>query len=163
MAQSAALRLKVNGNDVKGESTVVSNDRADTIEVLQYEHAVKSAREAATGMVTGRRQHEPIFVLKRIDKSSPVLFKALCKNERIDGKFEFCRPDPAGGGTTQMFFTVEITNGNIASIKQILPDTLNPASGNSNAPLEEVTFVFQDIEMTYTDGGASHKDSWSGE
>jgi type VI secretion system secreted protein Hcp len=161
MAESAALWLKSNGNDVKGESTVTSNGRADTIEVLAYEQGVTSAREAATGTVTGRRQYTPIKILKRIDKASPLLLKSLTRNEKIDGVLKFYRPNPVGDGTTEQFFTVEINEGNIASIREHMENTLTPSAGNSNCPLEELTFVFRTIKWTYTNGGVTHEDKWA--
>lgn len=161
MAESGALWLKANGNDVKGESTVSSNGRADTIEVLAYDQGVMSAREAATGMVTGRRQFTPIKILKRIDKASPLILKALTKNEKIDGIFKFYRPNPAGDGTTEQFYTVEIKEGNVASVKEFVENTLNPQANNSNCPLEEVTFVFRTIKWTYMNGGITHEDKWA--
>jgi type VI secretion system secreted protein Hcp len=160
MAEAVALYLKANGNDIKGESTVSSLGRQDSIECVFYEQAVQSAREAATGMVTGRRQFTPIRILKRIDKSSPLILKALTKNEKIDATFKFFRPNPNGDGTTEQFYTVAIKDGNVASVKEFVPETLNPAASNSNAPLEEVSFVFREIVWTYTNGGITHEDKW---
>lgn len=37
---------------------------------------VKTAREAGSGMATGRRQYEPVVITRRIDKSSPLLLKS---------------------------------------------------------------------------------------
>jgi hypothetical protein len=37
---------------------------------------VKTAREAGSGMATGRRQYEPVVITKRIDKASPVIVKS---------------------------------------------------------------------------------------
>lgn len=39
------------------------------------EYRVLTAREAGSGMATGRRQYEPLVIRKRIDKSSPLLAK----------------------------------------------------------------------------------------
>src|SRR5678815_1860047 len=108
MAQSVHLFLKANGKDIKGESTQVSMGRADSIECVSFNSAVTSAREAASNLATGRRQHEPITIRKRIDKATPLLAKALVQNEVIEGVFKFYRPNPAGDGTTEQFFTVAI-------------------------------------------------------
>jgi type VI secretion system secreted protein Hcp len=111
-------------------------------------------------MATGRRQYEPLLVRKRIDKSSPLIMKALVENAKIDGTFKFFRPSPKGDGTTQQFYTVAIKDGRVASMKQIVPDTIVPAS-STEPPLEEVTFVFHTISWTFTDGGVSHEDTWA--
>jgi len=161
VAETVHLSLKANGADIKGESTQQSLDRKDTIECVYYEQKVLTAREAGSGMATGRRQYEPLVIRKRIDKSSPLLMKALVENQKIDGTFKFFRPNPKGDGTTQQFYTVEIKDGRVASIKQAVPDCIAPAS-STEPPLEEVAFVFSTIKWTITDGGVSHEDTWSG-
>jgi type VI secretion system secreted protein Hcp len=161
MAETVHLYLKANGADIKGESTQVSLGRQDSIECVYYEQKVITAREAGSGMATGRRQYEPLLVRKRIDKSSPLIMKALVENAKIDGTFKFFRPSPKGDGTTQQFYTVAIKDGRVASMKQTVPDTIVPVS-SADPPLEEITFVFHTISWTYTDGGVSHEDTWSG-
>jgi type VI secretion system secreted protein Hcp len=124
------------------------------------EQAVKTAREAGSGMATGRRQYEPLLIRKRIDKSTPLIAKALVQNEVIEGKFKFFRPNPTGDGTTEQFYTIEIKQGRIASQKQYVPDTIMPAT-STEPPMEEVTFVFHTISWTFTNGGLTHEDTWS--
>lgn len=159
MAETVHLYLKANGSDIAGESTQTSLGRENSIECLFFEDAVRTAREKGSGMATGRRTYEPIVLRKRIDKSSPLLAKALCNNEVIEGVFKFFRPNPTGDGTTQQFFTVAIGEGRIAGIKRTSPDTLDPASALA-PPMEEVSFVFHNITWTYTDGGIEHHDNW---
>jgi len=159
MAETVHLYLKANGTDIKGESTQTSLGRADSIECVYYQQAVKTAREAGSGMATGRRQYEPLLVRKRIDKSSPLLAKSMVENTKIDATFKFFRPNPTGDGTTEQFYTVGIKNGRIASLNQYVPDTIVPAS-STEPPLEEITFVFHSISWTYTNGGVTHEDTW---
>ena len=160
MAETVHAFLKANGQDIKGESTQTSLGRENSIECIYYEQSVDTAREAGSGMATGRRTYLPIKVIKRIDKSSPLIAKALTKNEVIDCKFLFFRPNPTGDGTTQQFYTVEIAKGRIASQKQYVPDSWDPAS-STQPPTEEITMIFHTIKWTYTDGGVSHEDTWS--
>jgi type VI secretion system secreted protein Hcp len=161
MAETVHLYLKANGNDVKGESTQTSLGRGDSIECISYEMGVTTAREATTGMVTGRRQYTPLTIKKRIDKASPLLVKALVENQKIDGTFKFFRPNPAGDGTTEQFFSVELKNGHVSAIKHHLPNTIVALTAGE-PPQEEVSFVFKDITWTYTNGGITHSDSWAG-
>lgn len=161
MAETVHLFLKANGKDIKGESTQESLGRKDSIECVGYDQSVSTAREAGTGMMTGRRQYAPLKILKRIDKASPLIMKALTNNEKIDGVFKFFRPNPTGDGTTEQFYTVSIKNGNVASVKELVNNTLDPDTVN-NPPLEEVTFVFQDINWTFMNGGVTHEDTWRG-
>jgi type VI secretion system secreted protein Hcp len=158
MAQSVHLTLEANGTKIDGDSTIESNDRADTIECLFFKDSVRTAIDASSGMATGRRSYEPITIRKRIDKSSPLLAKALCENHPIKGIFKFYRPNPADS-STQYFFTVEIDEGRISAIVRTSPDTIDPAA-DSAPPTEEVSFVFANITWTYEDGGISHTDEW---
>lgn len=159
MAETVHLYLKANGSDVQGDSTQTSLGREGSIECLYFEDSVRTAREKGSGMATGRRTYNPIIIRKRIDKSSALLAKGLCNNEVIEGTFKFFRPSPTGDGTTQQFFTVEIAEGRISSIKRVSPDTIDPASA-AEPPTEEIGFVFHTITWTYEDGGITHTDNW---
>jgi type VI secretion system secreted protein Hcp len=159
MAETVHLFLKANGKDIKGESTQKSLGREGSIECVAYEQAVTTAREAATGVVTGRRQYGPLKVVKRVEGSSPLLVKALVNNEKIEASFKFFRPNPAGDGTTEQFYTVALKDAYISAMKQLVHETINPAT-SGDPPLEEVSFVFKTISWTYTKGGITHEDSW---
>ncbi len=160
MAETVHLFLKANGQDIKGESSQTSLGRGNSIECTFYQQNVLTAREAGSGMATGRRQYEPLLIRKRIDKSSPLIAKALVENQKIDATFKFFRPNPTGDGTTEQFYSVEIKEGRVASMKQFLPDTIVPAT-STEPPMEEVTFVFSTITWTFTNGGVTHTDTWS--
>lgn len=159
MAETVHLYLKANGQDIKGDPTQTSLGRADSIECVFFESGVRTVREAGSAMATGRRQYEPMLIRKRIDKSSPLISKALTENQVIEGTFKFFRPNPTGDGTTEQFFTIQIKKGRIASQRIWVPDTLVPAS-STEPPLEEVTFVFHSINWTFTNGGITHDDTW---
>jgi type VI secretion system secreted protein Hcp len=159
MAETVHLKLKANGQDIAGESTQTSLDRADTIECTAFSSEVVTAREAGSGRATGRRQYKPLMIRKRIDKASPLIAKALTNNEVIEGTFKFYRPNPTGDGTTQQFYTIVIKEGRVASQRQMLPDTIVPAT-STDPPMEEITFVFGVITQTFTDGGIEHEDKW---
>ena len=160
MAMTVHLYLTANGTKIDGDSTIQSLERENSIECLSFEDSVRTAREASSGMASGERTYEPLRIVKRIDKSSPLLAKALCNNEVVEGVFKFFRPNPAGDGSTQMFFTVEIQEGRIGSITRVSPDTIDPASASA-PPTEEVTFVFGYIGWTYVPDGVEHVDHWS--
>jgi type VI secretion system secreted protein Hcp len=159
MAETVHLYLKANGSDIPGESTQLSLGRENSIECVYYEQAVMTAREAGSGQATGRRQYAPIIIRKRIDKASPLIAKALCENQVIEGTFKFFRPNPNGDGTTEQFYTVAIKNGRIASQKQVNPNTIVPAT-STEPPMEECGFIFHTIKWAYTNGGVEHEDTW---
>jgi Type VI secretion system effector, Hcp len=52
------------------------------IDAIGHEMIV-SPRDPASGLPTGKRQHEPIAITKEIDKSSPLILGALVTNETL--------------------------------------------------------------------------------
>lgn len=159
MAETVHLVLKANGNVIQGESTQRDLGRDKTIECLVFRDNVRTAREIGNRAAVGRRVHEPIEVIKRIDASSPLLAKALCKNERVEGTFKFYRPSPKGDGTTEQFFTIEIKEGRIDAIERHSPNAIDPAASKA-PPLETVRFVYHTIRWVYEPSGAEYVDSW---
>lgn len=155
-SMTVALFLKSNGTDIQGESTIASMGRANSIECLSFEGAMAIPRDAATGQARGRRTYEPIVIRKRIDKSSPLLARALCNNEIVEGAFRLYRP--SADGTTQHFFTIEFKSGRVSSHKLYVPDTIVPAT-STQPPLEEVSFVFSSIKWRYEIGGVEFQDN----
>ena len=160
MAETVHLFLKINGTDIKGESTQTSLGRQDSIECVFFDHTVSTTRDAAAGMSMGKRQYSPILIRKRIDKSTPLLIKALVENQVIEAAFRFYRPNPMGDGTTEQFYTIEILKGRILSVRNYVPDVLTPSTVML-PPLEEVCFVFHTINWTITDGGVTQQDTWN--
>ena len=160
MAQTVHLELEIDGNKIDGESTVASMDRADTIECSTFSYAVTVPQEAGSRISTGRRQHGQVKVHKRIDKSTPLLIKAVCNNEPVTkAVFRFYRPWIDGRGTEQHYYTVELADGYVVGVSQVSRDAV--MAGESAGPMmEEVCFNFLRITWTYESGGIIHSDSW---
>src|SRR5689334_4867451 len=139
MAQTVHLFLKANGSDIKGDSSQISEGRENSIECTFFESEMQTAREVQSGLATGRRQHKPLLIRKAIDKSTPLISKALTKSQKIEGEFKFFRPNPSGDGTVQHYFTVKISNGRVATQKMINEWT-KPGDQHAAPAQEEVTF-----------------------
>ena len=159
MAQTVHLTLQIAGSQVEGESRIASMDRENTIECSAFTYNLDAPWDPPTGKLTGRRQHGPVTITKRIDRSTPLLLKALCENEPVtEAKFRFFRPAVSGAGNEEQFYTVILEDGFVSSVQQVSRDTI---VGGEKAPpmMEEVSFVFQRITWTYEIGGATHTDS----
>jgi type VI secretion system secreted protein Hcp len=158
MAMTVHLTLKANGEDVKGESSVTTLDREDTIECFSFDYGVHAGSETS-GRASGKRNYAPITIVKRIDQATPLIYQALCQNHAIEGVFRFYRPSPAGDGTTEQFYTVEITEARIAGIDLSSPDAMG-AAGAQQPPTEAISFVYNNMIQTYESTGAAHQDNW---
>jgi type VI secretion system secreted protein Hcp len=157
MAQSAYLTIAgqkqgpING-------PVVTKGREGSIEVHAFSEGILSPRDATTGLPTGKRQHNPVMIVKEIDKSSPLLMNALVTNETLTKwVLQFYGADVTGKSVQT--YTITLTNASIASITESLVD--NEIAANVALPLrEEITFTYQKIQWMWMDGAITAQDDW---
>lgn len=110
------------------------------MEVSKFQFQPSSARDAASGLPSGRSVNGPILCSKQWDDASIPLLTALENNETLGTVlFEFVGADRTGMETT--VFTVKLTNATVAAIHQNL-DTTTTAGA-----LEEVQFSYQKIDI----------------
>lgn len=151
--------------DIKG--SVTQKGREGSIAVQYLQSKIVSPRDAASGLPTGKRQHEPLVFRKSVDRSTPLLLSAMVNNETLtQAHFKFWRPSVTGA--EQQYFTIDLTNASLASSNLYHPDSQDstaPAAGSSGsgggAELEEYTLTYQRIDWTWTDGGITAQDDWS--
>ncbi|MCO5297702.1 MAG: type VI secretion system tube protein Hcp [Fimbriimonadaceae bacterium] len=154
-ADTVSLTLKSNGAIVPGESQFASLGRANTIDCFSFDLKAALATSAASGIATGRRNYAPIKFVKRIDKASVMIWKALTQNEMIDATFNFYRPNPNGG--EQLYYTVRLTQARVTGFHQFTPQASDPKNIGF-AVWEEVEITFGAIVCEYV-GGIQHQDS----
>lgn len=162
MALNSYLTLKgAKTGPIKG--SVVQKGREGSIMVIATNHEIVSPRDAASGQASGKRMHKPLVITKELDKATPLLYNALCTNESIvEFVLRYWRAAPAGGtgtGTEVQHFTVKLTNAQIASIRQVMPNSKEADLARLET-YEEVAFVYQKIEWTWNDGGITASADW---
>lgn len=162
MALSAYLTLKgQKQGSINGSNTQKGHE--NTIIVHAFSHEVLSPRDPASGLPTGKRMHKPFVITKDVDKSSPALWNALVNNENITAWTLQCwmpivTPTP-GVGTEKQVYTISLVNANIAGISEVMPDNQDPSKLNLSIR-EQVTFTYQKITWTWTDGSITASDDW---
>ncbi len=140
------------------EGSAVQAGREGTMEIYGWSHEVVSPRDAASGLPTGKRQHTPIVVTKPVDKSSPLLMKALVMNENLpEVTLRLYRPSRTG--KEEQYFTITLTNATIAGIRQEQLNNKYPENMRHEVR-EHVSFTYQKITWTYEDGGVTAEDDW---
>jgi type VI secretion system secreted protein Hcp len=157
MALNAYLKLKgETTGEIKG--SVTQAGREDSIMVIAFEHEIKSPRDAASGMPTGKRQHKPIIITKEIDKSTPLLYTLLVGNENIT-EWELQFWQPSASGKEVQHFKIALTNASISSISSEMLNNKYPEN-MQHKEREHISFTYQKIEWTWTDGGITAEDDW---
>ena len=158
MALNAYLRLKgQTTGEIRG--SVAQKGLEGRIMVIAANHEIVSPRDPASGLPTGKRTHKPFVITKELDRSSPLLYSVLVNNENItEWELQFWQPTPTGA--PRNYYTVRLTNANIASIDFRMLNTRNPDLAKY-AEYEEIAFTYQRIEWVWTDGGITANDDWA--
>jgi type VI secretion system secreted protein Hcp len=141
MAFDAFLKIKT----IPGEST--DDKHKDWIEIMSYSWGVTQPGSGAVssgGSRTAERcDHQDFSIVKTLDKASPKLFLACCNGEHIDEiSLELCR----AGGDKQRYMEYKMND--------VIVSTQRPggsAQGGESLPLEEVSFKYGKVEVTYTE------------
>ena len=115
--------------------------------VIDVRQAIVSPRDAQSGQASGRRQHQPITIVKEVDAASPLYKEAYEKHEAL--------------GTVVIEFTprekspekVTLTDAVITEIKFV------PRHG-AEGEEEEITLTYRQIEWTLK-GGRTSTDDWT--
>lgn len=149
-----ALSLEIGGQRIQGGSTF--RGREGTINVLDFQMGVETPREPGSGMAAGRLIYQPITILKEIDRSTPLLYRALTQNLVVDrGIFKWYRVDSTG--REAHYFTIALEQGRVVQVKTVLPN-IQEAANRDRTAYDQVQFRFQTIRWTFEEGGIEHED-----
>ncbi len=149
------LRGETQG-DIRG--SVAQPGRENSIMVIAFSHELVSPRDAASGRPTGKRQHKPIKITKEIDRSTPLLMNALTSGENLNGRLEFWQPSPSG--TEVQFYSIELINAQIVSIKQEMLNNKYPEN-MQHKEREHIAFTYETVVKTIEDGAISAEADWA--
>ena len=153
------INLHIIGEDqgiIEGSCEIVG--REGSILVQSVDHVVELPSDSR-GLVSGSRVHRPITIMKEIDKSSPMLYQALCTNELLTELFlNWYRVDETG--TQELYFSMLMRNALINKIRPWLPNVMDAESA-AYRHMEEVSFIYEYIRWTWLPDGIEFEDSWN--
>ena len=136
---------------------------------LSFHMGVLSPRDAASGLPTGKRQHNTIVVTKQKDAASPLLFQVCCNAEVFGSiNLNLIQNDAKGpGGKETPIARITLTNASIANYKTFHdlqgPTSNHPRPGSTSLhtnELEEFELVFQKITFTEVLKSKGGTDDW---
>ena len=134
--------------------------REDSSDVFELEHQVQAPSDTATGLPSGMRVHTPLRVTKVIDKASPLLFKALVEAQTINEvKLDFYRIDPATRAEA-LYYSVVLGKCRVINFRPFMPTSFVPAN-ESFRHMEQVSFVYETIELRWLPDNISAFDEWT--
>ncbi len=127
------------------------------IKVLSIQVPATVLRDAASGQASGKRQHEPIKVVKEWGASSPQILQALTSNEHLTSVV-IVTNGTGGNGQQSSNRTLRLGSANIVGVRR---QSGSPSTGpDKTHELEEVSFTFQKIAVEYNKGNTAATDDW---
>lgn len=133
--------LKIDGVD--GESTRKGFEKQTEIQSFSWGATNPATMGSATGGVGGGKATISSFsVSKKTDKASPVLFQACMEGTHYPKALVTL--NKAGGKSPVDFLKYEFEKVYVESVQQ------SGQSGGDDSALEQVSFVFGKVSMTYT-------------
>lgn len=100
--------------------------------------------------------HHPVVITKPIDKSSPLLGKAISENELLTVDLDIYRTNKFG--INELFYKIKLTKARITDINLVLPHTIND---NNEQPYEELSFSYETITWEHVSAGTSAYSLWN--
>ena len=142
--------------DIQG--SVTQAGREGSIMVIGFDHTVISPRDAATGLPTGHRQHQPVVITKEVDVASPRLWWAMANNENLRTfRLDFWQPSTAGPEV--QFYTIELVNAKISTMKTEMLNNKYPEN-MQHKEREKIAFVYERIIWLFQGDGFNAEDTW---
>jgi type VI secretion system secreted protein Hcp len=116
-----------------------------------FSMSMETPTDATSGLATGKRKHDPIIIHKEVDAGSNIFYSAVTSNE--------------------VFKTVKIVLKNKVTITltNAIVSKLTLVDGTANAnmkvqdavALDEISFTYQKIEITWENSKTSFNDDWN--
>lgn len=125
------------------------NGHTDEILVVAVSHGMANIGN------TTRATHAPIRITKHIDKSSPLLARALADREEVECTIDLYRTSP--GGTHEKYYTIKIEGGLLASLEIDVPDSVEHSDIE---PQEQLTLRYQNICWEHHQASTTGSASW---
>ena len=110
---------------------------ADEIMVLACTHDLANLENL------DKPSHSPILITKFVDKSSPLLARALAQREEVNATIDFYRT--AGAAGLVKFYSVTLNGGMIVGLTFDLPHVLHEPDAEAQ---EHLALRYQDISWT---------------
>jgi len=118
----------------------------DQIMVLGLTHGLSRAQNV---------NHLALTIHKPVDKSTPLLSKAISENECLTCDFEYYRTNRFG--INELYYKVKLINARISKIAHNVPHTITNSQGQ---PEESISFTYESITQEHCIAGTSAYSLW---
>lgn len=100
--------------------------------------------------------HHELQIIKPVDRSSPLLNKAINDNETLECETFLYRTTPTG--MQEVYYKIKLFKAHISNIKLIAPHNIIE---NGNEAQERVSFIYESISWEHCMASTSAYSLWS--
>lgn len=112
--------------------------------------------ELSHGLIRNQNvNHQSVVIRKPVDKSSPLLNKAITENEILTCDFDFYRTNQTG--MNELYYKLKLIGATIKDIRLSSPDSLKEPGGQ---PTETVSFAYNSVSWEHCLAGTSAYSLW---
>jgi type VI secretion system secreted protein Hcp len=139
----------------KFQGELKGQGREGKIAGIAFSYDIKSPRDAASGLATGKRQHGPVIITKEWGAATPQIFQALVENENLRTVLlEFMRTNAEG--VEEIYQTIKLASASVTEIRQYS----SVSTDGVGKELEDISFTFSRIEISNLPGKTIADDDW---
>lgn len=142
-----------NGSPITGISLV--SGRVGSIELTTLNHHLHIPADQNTGRLTGTRVHSPIALLKEVDKSTPLLYRAMCEGLTLKSAI-IKMYQILDAGIEAEYFNIILDNVKVTAITP----NLYPG-GQTGKHFENIQLRYEAITWKCCEGNIIYKDTWN--
>lgn len=118
----------------------------DEIQVLSLNHGITREQHC---------NHQPVEMIKPIDKSSPLIAISVSNNEKLNAIFQIYWINQSG--VLEVFYEVKLTNATIIGLNSTYPHIIN---SSGIMPYEQVLLKYESITWSHKIAGTSGYSIW---
>ncbi|RXJ16614.1 Hcp family type VI secretion system effector [Lelliottia nimipressuralis] len=119
---------------------------SDQILIYSLSHALSRERNV---------NHHHVSIVKPLDKSSPLLAKAITDNESLSCVFDFYRTDKAG--RMECYYQLKLTDARITELDLHIPHSVTQSEKEAQ---ETISFSYKSIGWEHINAGTSTYSLW---
>lgn len=166
LVASAAIDAYLWVDSAKGAIEGHSQRDPKATTVLEFAHGPTKPGDLKTALASGRRIHEPVTVVVKVDHATSQIWKALTSHDKLQLRLAFYRPLAAAAVSTPAamqvpYYTLKLGDALVEKVEIVSPDKVQDPGIKNDSEYLRVSFTFRTIEWTYSDSSKTNSDDWT--
>ncbi|NRA39844.1 MAG: type VI secretion system tube protein Hcp [Planctomycetes bacterium] len=148
------MRTYMTIDGIEGESFTLKNVPG-AIDVVAFQNNMGYPFDHSLGEKTGPLVYNPLYVTKRVDQATPLIYQHLSTNRAVaEVKILFYRETDSGATKWEHYFTMTLTDVRI--IEQTTSLKQQDERSDTASLLEKVGFIARTVDFTHPLASVAH-------